>query len=105
MWFNLTTYDLCFLCVEAIVVAFFSIVAICFLGYTLQLVAAFLDFVIFVGYLASAALLRHNYHVRNSRNPLRNELINLRLLNGYDGRYVRTDGLVKLLVALVVIQM
>ncbi|KAL7270171.1 hypothetical protein RUND412_007130 [Rhizina undulata] len=90
--------------VLAIVVTFFSLVAICFLGYTLQLVAAFLDFVIFVGYLASAALLRHNYHVRNSRNPLRNELINLRLLNGYDGRRVRTDGLVKLLVALVVIQ-
>src|SRR4051812_36398569 len=48
--------------VLAIVVTFFSIAAVFFLGPTMQLVAAFFDFVIFVLYLTSAGLLRHNYH-------------------------------------------
>ena len=91
--------------VLAAVIATFSIVAICFLGYTLQLVAAALDFVIFVLYLASAALLRHNYHAINSLlNPLRNNLVFVRRMQGEDPHPHLQGSLVHLLVALVVIQ-
>lgn len=91
--------------VLAIFVSFFSILAVCFLGYTLQLVAAFLDFAIFVGYLASAGLLRHNYHTRSARNPLRNVLIALHAADGNPPRTHLFSGLVKLLGALVIIQL
>ncbi|KAL0635907.1 hypothetical protein Q9L58_005150 [Maublancomyces gigas] len=90
--------------VLAIFVSFFSILAVCFLGYTLQLVAAFLDFAIFVGYLASAGLLRHNFHTRSARNPLRNVLISLHMADGNPHRPKLFSGLVKLLGALIIIQ-
>lgn len=91
--------------VLAILVSFFSIMAVCFLDYTLQLVAAFLDFAIFVGYLTSAGLLRHNYHTRSARNPLRNVLIALHAADGNPSRPRLFSGLVKLLDALVIIQL
>jgi len=90
--------------VLAVFICTFSILAIFFLGYTLQMVAAFLDFVIFVLYLTSAGLLRHNYHNRSERNPLRNSLIFVRVRQGEDAHPKTQGGLVKLLVALVVIQ-
>jgi hypothetical protein len=79
--------------------------AVCFLGYTLQLLAAFLDFVLWVGYLTSASLLRHNYHVRSSRNPLRNTITDMRAERGMNRHEHRIGGLVRLLVALVLIQL
>ena len=88
--------------VLAAVIATFSIVAICFLGYTLQLVAAALDFVIFVLYLASAALLRHNY--RSRRSPLRLDLVFVRLAQGENPHRRMQGDLVRVLVDLVVIQ-
>ncbi|RPA94293.1 hypothetical protein L873DRAFT_1830383 [Choiromyces venosus 120613-1] len=90
--------------VLALVTTFFSILSVFFLGYTLQLVAAFFDFVLFAGYLASAILLRHNYHNHSWRNPLRNTLIVIRTANGDSSHHMRNSGLVRLLVALVVIQ-
>jgi len=90
--------------VLAVVITTFSILAIFFLGYTMQLLAAFLDFVIFVLYLASAGLLRHNFHRDSRKNPLRNSLIFVREAQGEDGHPKTQSGLVKLLVALVVIQ-
>jgi len=91
--------------VLAIFVCFFSITAVCCLGHMLQLVAAFLDFAIFVGYIASAALLHHNFHHNNNQNPLRNELTNIRIIhNQRDSRQALNSSLVKLLVAGVVIQ-
>lgn len=84
--------------VLALFISVFSIIAVCFLNHTLQLVAAFLDFAAFVLYIASAALLRHNFHDNSDRNPLRNSLI-------WMGQRVSlTNGLVKMLVAGVVIQ-
>lgn len=86
------------------VITGFSILAVFFLGYTLQLVAAFFDLVLFAGYLASSILLRHNYHSHARRDTLRNALISIRVAHGENGRPARTTGLVKLLVALCVIQ-
>jgi len=91
--------------VLALFVTFFSIAAICFLGHMLQLVAAALDFVIFVGYLASAILLRHNYHARAEKNPLRNALISIRIIRGENPHDHLQSGLVRLLVALVIIEL
>ncbi|KAH0606677.1 uncharacterized protein H6S33_003511 [Morchella sextelata] len=91
--------------VLAILFTAFSIMAVCFLGYTLQLLAAFLDFVLWVGYLTSASLLRHNYHVRSSRNPLRNTITDMRAERGMNRHEHRIGGLVRLLVALVLIQL
>lgn len=90
--------------VLAMVITGFSILAVFFLGYTLQLVAAFFDLVLFAGYLASSILLRHNYHRHSQWDPLRNALISIRLAHGENGRHARTTGLVRLLVALCVIQ-
>ncbi|TGZ77653.1 hypothetical protein EX30DRAFT_374443 [Ascodesmis nigricans] len=90
--------------VLGVFVSLFSILAIFFLGYTLQLLAAFLDFVIFVLYLASCGLLKDNFHSDSDRNPLRNALINMRAVNGESVRVNRHGGLVKMLVAGVVIQ-
>jgi len=91
--------------VIALILTMLSMVAIFFLSYTLQLVAAFLDFVVFVLYLASAILLRHNYHDERRRNPLWWSLMDVRrsqLENDYPNLM---SGLVKLLVAGVVIQL
>jgi len=90
--------------VLAIFVCVFSIIAVCCLGHMLQLVAAFLDFAIFVGYIASAALLHGNYHHNNNQNPLRNALTNMRVIHGDDSRHDLNSSLVKLLVASVIIQ-
>lgn len=43
--------------VLAVAFSLFSMLSVCFLNYTFQLVATFLDFAIWVGYLASAGLL------------------------------------------------
>jgi len=90
--------------VLAMVITGFSILAVFFLGYTLQLVAAFFDLVLFAGYLASSILLRHNYHRHARWDTLRNALISIRLAQGENRRPARTTGLVKLAVALCVIQ-
>ncbi|KAF3907050.1 hypothetical protein AA313_de0208183 [Arthrobotrys entomopaga] len=84
----------------------FSIVTICCLKGGLQLFTAIIDLALFAGYLASAILFRHNYHVRCSKNPLAVFLVYTR---DSSGRFV-TDGsfrnctLVKLSAALLVIQ-
>jgi hypothetical protein len=90
--------------VLAMVVTFFSIFAVFFLGRTLQYLAAFLDFVIFVLYLASAGLLRHNFHAHRDRNPLYRSLVFVRAAQGEDPDHHLQAGLVRLLVACVVIQ-
>ncbi|KAF8540698.1 hypothetical protein BDD12DRAFT_563618 [Trichophaea hybrida] len=90
--------------VLAVFVCTFSIMAIFFLGSTLQMVAAFLDFVIFVLYLASAIMLRHNYHIHGFLNPLTWSLINARKAQGENQHRNMQSGAVKTLVALVVIQ-
>ena len=90
--------------VLATFICIFSIMAVCFLGHTLQLVAAFLDFTAFVLYIASVALLRHNFHAHSERNPLRNALIAVRASNYESLREDRSSALVKLLVGGVVIQ-
>lgn len=91
--------------VIAVFTTFFSIIAIWCLGYTLQVVAAFYDFGILIGYIASAALLGKNFHIHSEKNPLRDWLIYIRITNGADARVARTDALVKALVALVILQM
>jgi hypothetical protein len=90
--------------VLGVVVTAFSIVAIWFLGYTLQFVAAFLDFVLFVLYLTSAALLRDNYHRHGDDNPLKWALVDARRRDGERGHENTQSGLVRMLVAGCVIQ-
>lgn len=72
--------------------------------FILPLATALLDFCIFVLYLASAILLRHNYHTHNEHNPLWNALVAIRSAVGEDPRRSRHGGLVKMLAAGVVIQ-
>jgi len=90
--------------VLAIFVTFFSIISICFLGRTLQYVAAALDILIFAGYLASAVLYRHNYHALGYNNQLRNYLIAARTYGRQDSDHIRITNLVRLCAALIIIQ-
>lgn len=91
--------------VLAILFTTFSIVALYFLSHTMQLVSTVLDFILWVGYLASAGLLRRNYHVRGRNNSLWQKLYYMRTSSGRNGHYFRNDSLVRLLAALVVIQL
>ncbi|PUU78112.1 hypothetical protein B9Z19DRAFT_1084812 [Tuber borchii] len=81
----------------------FAILAVLFLDGTAQIIATFFDFVLFVGYLTSARLPRHNFHRHSRENPLRDSLINIRTSHGINGREDRNGGLVRLVVGLVVI--
>jgi len=90
--------------VLAIIISGLSMISIFFLGYSLQLVAALLDVAMFAGYLASSILLRDNYFRRSWMNPLWNELVWMRATNQDSRHERRNTGLVKLLVAFVVIQ-
>ncbi|KAK6362367.1 hypothetical protein TWF730_006059 [Orbilia blumenaviensis] len=92
--------------VVAIVFTTFSIITICCLKGALQLLSAVADFVLFAGYIASAVLFRHNYHIRCSRNPLAVFLVYTRESSG---RFVtsgefRNCNLVRLAAALLIIQ-
>ncbi|KAI5859046.1 hypothetical protein BZA05DRAFT_414783 [Tricharina praecox] len=91
--------------VIALILTMLSMAAIFFLNHTLQLVAAFLDFVVFVLYLASAILLRHNYHGDRRRNPLWWSLMDVRRAQLEGDHPDLMSGLVKLLVAGVIIQL
>lgn len=86
----------------AVFVSFWSLIAVCCLGYHLQVLAAFLDFVILAGYIASVALLAPNFHAHEDRNPLRNWLIYIRAQAGDSFREGRSGALVNLLCAGVV---
>ncbi|CUS15328.1 unnamed protein product [Tuber aestivum] len=83
----------------------FSILAVLSLDNTGQIIATFLDFTLFVGYVTSAGLLRHNFHRHSGENPLRASLNNIRTARGIDGREDRNGGLVRLVSALVLIQL
>jgi len=83
----------------------FAILAVLFLDGTAQIVATFFDFVLFVGYLTSAGLLRHNFHRHSGENPLRAALIDIRTAHGINGREDHNGGLVRLVAGLVVIQL
>lgn len=91
--------------VIALILTMLSMAVIFFLNYILQLVAAFLDLAVFVLYLASAILLRENYHDDRSRNPLWGSLMVARLVQLEGDRPKLMSGLVKLLVAGVIIQL
>jgi len=90
--------------VLGIFVTTFSIATVFFTHYAAILLAAFFDFVIFVLYLTSAGLLRHNFHVDSDKNPLRESLSLARLFDDETPRWHLHGGLVKLLVGFVVIQ-
>jgi len=83
----------------------FAILAVLFLDGTSQIIATFFDFVLFIGYVTSAGLLRHNFHRHSHENPLRDALINIRRAHGINGREDRNGGLVRLVVGLVVLQL
>lgn len=92
--------------VAAIFFTAFSIITICCLKGGLQIVSAIADFIIFVGYLASTILFRHNYHIRCSRNPLPVFLVYVRESSNRfssSGEF-RNCSLVRLSAALLVIQ-
>jgi len=90
--------------VLGILVTIFSIATIFFTHHVAILLAAFFDFVIFVLYLTSAGLLRHNFHVESHKNPLRNSLDFVRVVSDENPRTHLNGGLVKVLVGFVVIQ-
>ncbi|PUU84273.1 hypothetical protein B9Z19DRAFT_1070588, partial [Tuber borchii] len=83
----------------------FTILAVLFLDGTAQIIATYFDFVLFVGYLASTGLPRHNFHRHSYENPLRDALINIRTTHGTNGREDRNGRLVRLVVRLVVLQL
>lgn len=89
----------------AVLFTTFSIIALFFLNHKMQLLSAFLDFVLWVGYLTSAGLNRHNYHIRGRKNQLWQKIVGGRQAAGLSQRRLRNDGLVKLLAALVIIQL
>ena len=91
--------------VLAVLFTTFSIVALFFLNHKMQLLSAVLDFILWAGYLASAGLNRRNYHVRGRQNELWQKIVGGRQAVGLSQRRLRNDGLVKLLAALVVIQL
>lgn len=82
----------------------FSIAAVFFLSYAMQLVAVAFDFIIWLFYLASAGLLRHDYHVRRIRNPLFFSVVGVRIIRGKNAHAHMQSGLVKMLGAAVLIQ-
>ncbi|KAK6506599.1 hypothetical protein TWF481_005057 [Arthrobotrys musiformis] len=92
--------------VAAIFFTTFSIITICCLKGALQILSAIADFALFVGYIASAILFRHNYHIRCSRNPLAVFLIYTRESSGRfstSGEF-RNCNLIRLAAALLIIQ-
>ncbi|KAF8448271.1 hypothetical protein BDZ91DRAFT_687180 [Kalaharituber pfeilii] len=89
----------------AIIFTSFSIVALYFINYPMQLLSAFLDFCLWVGYLTSAGLNRFDYHVNGNRNLLWQKLTAGRLSAGMSPHRSRNNGLVKLLAALIIIQL
>ena len=84
-------------------VSFFSLLAVCCLPFPLQVVAAFFDFAILSGYIASAVLLYNDFHAEDRANPLWRWLVGIRLQAQQTGRERRTGALVKLLDAGVVL--
>jgi hypothetical protein len=69
------------------------------------LIAAFFDFMVLSGYIACAVLLDKNYHSDDTKNQLWVWLVSIRRLNNETSlREKRSAGLVKLLVALVILQ-
>ncbi|KAF8437743.1 hypothetical protein BGX38DRAFT_1211489 [Terfezia claveryi] len=88
----------------AIIFTTFSIIGLYFLSFSMQLLSTLLDIILWVGYLASAGLLRHNYHVRGRNNLLWQKLYYGRTSVGQRPRGSRNNALVQLLAALVVIQ-
>jgi len=82
-----------------------AIIGLYFINSTMQLASTIMDFILWVGYLASAGLLRHNFHVRGRNNRLWQKLHLGRLASGRRPHSFRNNNLVKLLSALVVIQL
>ena len=90
--------------VLAIIFTSAALIGLFFLNYAVQLLSAVLDFILWIGFLTSAGLLRHNYHILGRHNLL--------LLKLYYGRrsvlqpphWFRNSSLVRLLAASVVIE-
>ncbi|KAF8421852.1 hypothetical protein EV426DRAFT_575572 [Tirmania nivea] len=88
----------------AIIFTTFSIIGLYFLSFQTQLLSTFLDIILWVGYLASAGLLRRNYHIRGRNNQLWQRLYYGRTSIGQRPHGFKANVLLKLLTALVVIQ-
>jgi len=85
-------------------VSFLSLLAVCWLPYTLQILAGIFDFAILAGYIASAVLLADDFHARADENPLRNRLVYIRTASGESSaRAARSAALVRLLAGAVVV--
>ena len=88
----------------AIIFTSIAIIGLFFVNATMQLSSALLDFVLWIGFLTSAGLLRHNYHILARHNLL--------LLKLYYGRrsilehphWFRNSALVRLLGASILIE-
>lgn len=87
----------------ALFVSFWSLIAVCCLGYHLQLLAAMLDFAILSGFITSVVLLSDNFHVDSSRNWLVLWLVWIRERVGETPRVKRSGALVQALDACVVL--
>ncbi|PUU83922.1 hypothetical protein B9Z19DRAFT_1071111 [Tuber borchii] len=95
----------CFLLRDLVLTKSGILTHVLFLDGTSQIIATFFDFVLFIGYVTSAGLLRHNFHRHSHENPLRDALINIRTAHGINSREDRNGGLVRLVVGLVVLQL
>ena len=88
----------------AIIFTTFSIIGLYFLSFATQLLSTLLDIILWVGYLASVGLLRRNYHIHGRKNQLWQTLYYGQTSVGQRPHSFRNNALLKLLAALVVIQ-
>ena len=91
--------------VLAVVFTTFTLVVSFFNSKNLQYLAAFLDFAIFVIYITSAGLYRHNFHTKGWKNPLQEYLLAAKRTHRLNNHHDMINGLVKLGGALIIIQL
>ncbi|KAH8145326.1 uncharacterized protein LAJ45_10606 [Morchella importuna] len=88
----------------SIPITLFGVFAVFFFSFSIQIVAACLDLVLFIGWIACIGLLRNNFHTDGRPNQLARYLNGLRRSHGARGHQALNGHLVRLIVALVIIQ-
>lgn len=90
--------------VLAIIFTSAALIGLFFLNYAVQLISAVLDFILWIGFLTSAGLLRHNYHILGRHNLLLQKLYFGRISVLEPPHWFRNSSLVRLLAASVIIE-
>ncbi|KAI5841580.1 hypothetical protein DFP73DRAFT_130107 [Morchella snyderi] len=88
----------------SIPITLFGIFAVFFFSFSVQIVAACLDLVLLIGWIASIGLLRNNFRTDGVPNQLARYLNRLRYSHGARDHRSLNGHLVRLIVALVIMQ-